>query len=241
MYRIGICDDNIGVCTEIETYLLQYKKEEGCKLEVEVFLSGADLKKALESGNGLFHLLFLDIELGDTDGIAVGSLLRERMENEVTQIVYISYKQTYAMQLFKIRPMDFLLKPIDYQKVRTVMNTCRRLFPDKKQFFEYRKDRKLCQTAQSEIICFQCDGKKIRLVTIQKNIEFYGKMADVWKQLNPAKFWTIHKSYIINVDYAVEFSTDKIEMINGEILPVSKAYKKEIKDKLLDWTLIRRS
>ena len=241
MYRIGICDDSTAVCAEIEKNLLEYARKENLgEIEIEVFLSGADLCRAIEDNSNIFHIIFLDIELGDMDGISVGNILREKVRNEATQVVFISYTQEYAMQLFKIRPMDFLIKPITYNKIYDVMQIFRILFPDKKMFFEYKKGKKSFQIAQSEIISIKCEGKKIRLVTSEEEIEFYGKMADAGKQLNPMKFWTIHKSFIVNVDYVFSFGRDEIRMVNGDILPVSKAYKKEVTDKILKLRSMKR-
>lgn len=233
MYKVGICDGNIASCSEIERHLLQYSEQEAVRIETEVFLSGQDLCRALEKEKMMFQLLFLDIELRDMDGISVGSFLREKMQNDVTQIVFISGSRDYAMQLFKIRPLDFLIKPLDYQEVYRIMKVYQRLFPETGLFFEYRKGRCSYQVAQSQIICVKCSGKKICLITSCGELEFYGKMADVISRLDSMKFWIIHKSFIINTDYVFQFGRDEITMVNGESLPVSKAYKKEITDKLL--------
>lgn len=233
MYKIGICDDDMGVCFQMEEELLRYAEMRGILIGVEVFSGGKALCQALEKKQSLYHLLFLDIELGDIGGIEAGNFLRDSLKNEITQIVFISYRQEYAIQLFKVRPLDFLIKPISYEKIESVMNTYLRLFPDKKLFFEYRKNRQSHQIAQNEILCVKCDGKKIRIITPSEEFEFYGKMDDAQRQLDGGRFWTIHKSYIINVDYVFEFRKDEIELVNHDILPISKAYRKEIADRLL--------
>ena len=107
-------------------------------------------------------------------------------------------------------------------------------------FFGYRKGRNSYQIAQSEIICIKCEGKKICIVTNREEIEFYGKMADVSKQLDAAKFWIIHKSFIINVDFVFLFGRDEIKLMNGDELPVSKTYKKEVADKILRLQFMKR-
>lgn len=241
MYKIGICDDNIAVGAEIEKYLLECADTENFEdMEIEVFLNGEDLCRAIRNNSNIFHLLFLDIELGDLDGISVGNILREEMKNEITQVVFISYTQEYAMQLFKVRPMDFLIKPITYNKIYDIMQIYRNLFSGKKMFLEYKKGRNSYQIAQSEIICIKCEGKKICLVTNREEIVFYGKMTDVGKQLDTVKFWTIHKSFIINVDFVFSFGRDEIRMMNGDKLPVSKTYKKEVANQILRLQFMKR-
>ncbi|MBD5546342.1 MAG: response regulator transcription factor [Lachnospiraceae bacterium] len=234
MYRIGICDDDVTVCSEIENHLQEYAGRENIKIETDVFLSGTELCRAIEEEKILFHLLFLDIELGDSSGVSVGNMLREKLYNETTQIVFISYSREYAMQLFKIRPMDFLLKPIQYEKIHAAMQLYRKLYSGNKFFFEYKKGKRNFQIAQEEIICVKCEGKKIHLVTTKEEIDFYGKMADAGRQLEAVKFWSIHKSFIINIDYVYSFGKDEIHMVNGDVLPISKAHRKEIMMKVLE-------
>ena len=43
------------------------------------------------------------------------------MENEETEIIYISSKTNYAMKLFQCRPMDFLVKPITFPMVERTL------------------------------------------------------------------------------------------------------------------------
>ena len=48
-------------------------------------------------------------------GTEFGLQLRRQMKNYDTQIVFISTIRDYAMELFKIRPIAFLIKPITYE------------------------------------------------------------------------------------------------------------------------------
>lgn len=232
--RIGICDDDEMVCHEIEKNLCAYAEKQGIGIEIILFKSGEELCIAMEEEKTQFHLLFLDIELGDIDGVTIGKNLRDNLQNEATQIVFISYTQKYAMKLFETRPLDFLIKPVTYEKTAKILQVYRKLYPEQKQFFEYKKGKGNCLVSQNEIICIKCEGKKIHLVTVKEEEIFYGKMSDVAGQLEPDKFWIIHKSFIINVDYVSAFGKDEIRMVNGEVLPVSKAYRKDVMVRIME-------
>ena len=60
---------------------------------------------------------FLDIQLPDDSGIEIGRFLRKCSTNTNLQIIFISGNPGYAMELFKIRPMDFLIKPFSEKEV----------------------------------------------------------------------------------------------------------------------------
>ena len=72
-------------------------------------------------------ILYLDIELFEVSGIDAGIFIRKQMENHTMQIIYISGKQSYAQQLFKVQPMDFLVKPIEEEKIEETLALALRL------------------------------------------------------------------------------------------------------------------
>lgn len=236
MYRIGICDDDVVFCTELEKLIDGFAGQEQLSVSVEVFFSGDMLLQYLKEKPPL-DLLFLDIEMEGVNGIEAGQRIREKVECEVTQIVFVSVKENYAMQLFKIRPFDFLTKPLDQEKVFHVLGEYKRLFMDRNVFFTYQVGKSTYRISENEIRFFKCQGKKINAVTLSGTKEFYGKMSDIQKQLSPAKFCAIHKSYIINMNYVKAFFPDEVFMEGGEKLPISQSHKKSVKKTVLEWNM----
>ena len=57
--------------------------------------------------DGHIDILFLDIELFQLSGVEVGDYIRNRLGDRKMQIIYVSGKPSYALQLFKNQPMDF--------------------------------------------------------------------------------------------------------------------------------------
>lgn len=235
MLRIGICDDDRFVCSELERYVEKYAQNNNISVDIDVFYSGADYLRYLEQNLPL-HLLFLDIELGDLTGIEIGERLRKHLENEVTQIVFISSKESYAMRLFAVRPMNFLVKPIKLDQVNAIIREYLRLYDSLENFFRYQNGKCVELVLFSQIMFFQCKGKKIQIVQERPEIaviEFYGKMQDVLDQLKNNSFCQIHKSYIVNCNYVKQFKKDEVVLVNGESLPISRANKKNVDEWLL--------
>lgn len=236
MYRIGICDDEMEFCTEIEEFVQKYAEKEKITVETEVFTSGEDFFEVM-SDEKTFDLLFLDIELGGIDGVEVGRRLREKVENEAMQIVYVSSKESYAMQLFQIRPFDFLTKPVTMDKITRVLSEYKRLFIDRNIFFTYNVGKSTYRISENDILYFQCEGKKIHVITTKDNREYYGKMADVEKQISMNKFCVVHKSYIVNINYVSEFCPNEVVMCNEVRIPISQSMRKKVREKILEWSI----
>lgn len=104
----------------------------------------------IQNGEDL-DLLFLDIELDTVTGIDIGKSLRREFHNDFVQIVFISSKEHYAIQLFSVRPLNFLVKPINYRKVESIMDEYNRLFKFQHSYFEYHVGKQTHQINEQSI------------------------------------------------------------------------------------------
>lgn len=71
------------------------------------------------------------------NGVEVGKKIRDQLCNETSQIVYISGKDSYAMELFDVRPLNFLIKPLQKEKIEVVVRKAIDLVDKGNQFFEF--------------------------------------------------------------------------------------------------------
>ncbi|MCL2051021.1 MAG: LytTR family DNA-binding domain-containing protein [Lachnospiraceae bacterium] len=231
MYRIGICDDEIYTCADLEQIIGVICCELSIKASIEPYYSGRTLIKYLNLGND-FDILFLDIELPDIDGINIGKYIRDQNNNHKMQIIYISSKKNYAMRLFKNQPSGFLVKPLKIKEVKETMKISLRRIDVKKGTFRYKKGHEFHFADCSDIIYLSSTKNKIEIVLNNGQSDiFYGKLSNVPERL-PDNFSLIHKSYLVNRDYIKLYSYDKIKMVNGEDLPVSIPHRNNLRIKM---------
>lgn len=232
MLNVAICDDEIWTCSEIEEMIHDYEKYSFIKIQTKVFYSGESLMKVLEDTHN-YDILFLDIELIRLNGVEVGKIIREQIKDEIIKIVYISSKKHYAMELFQVRPFDFLVKPIEKKQLFQLLDKVKAIEETEKKFFEYQIGRNYARIHIDKILYFKCEVKKIKIILEKQEKEFYGRMKDTQEKLSAEIFWVIHKSYIVNINYVQEFRYTEVVLTNGEVLPISQKYRGGIKDKLL--------
>lgn len=231
MYTIGICDDGENVCIAIEKMLLQYAKERNIRVDTNVWYSGEGLRDYLEAGNHL-DILFLDIELFKMTGIEVGNYIRKQLDDMGMQIVYISGKSSYAQQLFKTQPLDFLVKPILQAQINETMETAVRIIKKKEERFEFQQGKEHYYVPMGDIVYFGSEGRKIKVVTMKSTFEFYGRLKEIAKRL-PEEFIVIHQSYIVNREYVFRYTYEMVELVDGTILTISLANRKLVRDRIL--------
>lgn len=230
MFYIAVCDDNGAVCSEIENIIDDFFKTERIHYEIDSFLSGEELRKELDH-HVKYDLIYLDIELPELNGVEIGRYIREKLLDDDTQIAFISAKASYAMELFQIRPIHFLVKPFTPRQVIGVLEKAMELQGRQTKIFIYKMGKSENRISYKEIMYFSSGAKKI--IIHKKNGEdyFYGKLSDL--NLPRTDFIQIHKSFIINKQYVTRFRFDSVLLSNGEELPISRVYRKSVRENLM--------
>lgn len=232
MIRIAIIDDEELICFRIKRFLECYSQENAVAIEIYLYqnenLFLSDLKNNIH-----FDLIFLDIELRNTTGIQIGHWIRNEMQDEWMQIIYISGKEGYERQLFSVNCLDFLSKPISYKEISRVMNRFMKLTHRPEDVFVFQKNHVLERIPLSNILYFESKNRKIFIVTQIECIEFYEKLDEIEKRL-PVQFLRIHKSFLVNYCHIRQFHYDEVIMSNQKNLPISQSKRKAIKEVQLE-------
>lgn len=237
MINIAICDDDICVCNEIENILINYSKKNYLKFNIDIFNCGNKFLKYLKMENN-YNILFLDIEIGNLTGIDIGKYIRKDLKDRYIKIVYISSHTNYAMQLFDLKPDNFLVKPIEKNKLEEVLKEMLYDFNLKSKEFTFNCKNNFFRVKFKDIMYFESIklSKNIRLYTVDKVYEFRDTLNSIENKLNDISFIKINKSMIVNFDYIKVFNSNefKIILINNKELDLSKHRIKEIRSIYFD-------
>ena len=238
MVKVAIVDDEKIICIELTKLLKKYENEHKTVLEIHNFNSGEDLIDDIKE-NSSYDLILLDIELAEINGIEVGCFIRNTENDHTCQIIYISSKTGYAMELFQVRPFDFLIKPIEENRLFSCLDDYMKLFSNE-MYFEYvnKKMRKLIPV--SKIYYFESCGRKIIIHFSngqkREKYEYYGKMQELIDNKCLTNFVLIHKSFFVNIFHILSYSYEEITVTDGAILTVSKPNRKEVRRRILEYS-----
>lgn len=231
MTRMCIYDDDIEFSLLFEKLLYRYAEENDKEIDVEIFQGGENA--AFQIAQNEYDILFLDIDLGDVKGFEIGKQIRDELKNNKIQIVYISGDTSYAMELFKTRPFDFVVKPVEKKKLFKMLDTYFSIFSGKNKYLHYRWLKQDHIIKQDNIIYLQSIGRKVVAKTFDGDVEFYDKLSKVIDKLDDNKFCCVHKSFVINSIYVDVFKSDKVIMCDSARIPISKSYKKSFREWLV--------
>lgn len=230
MFKIAICDDNEAVCREISSIIKGHLSPDSISYDIDSFKSGEALLEELKN-NERYDLIYLDIELEKLNGVAIGRYIREEMFDDFTQIAFISAKTSYAMDLFQIRPIGFLVKPLKAGEVTGVLKKTLELQGRLTGVFSYKNAKAENKVLYKDIMYFSSDGKKVIIHKRREKDYYYGKLSEL--KLPSTEFIQIHKSFIVNKQYVIRFMFDSVLLSNGEELPISRTYRKIVRESIM--------
>ena len=229
MFKIAVCDDVASVCNELKIMIMDMKNDLICKeITIDTFYSGEALIDNIKEEN-LYDLIFLDIELGKINGVEVGHIIREQMEDYVTKIIYISSKDIYDRQLFDVQPLHFLKKPIDSKKVFDDIQLAMKISEKENRNFEFKSFRNTIKVPYRDILYFESRGRKVFLMGTKNNYIFYGNINSL-EEVLPKFFIYPNRSYFVNYEFVTCFKFEELIMTDGSIIPISRNKRKEIRE-----------
>lgn len=233
MYRIAICDDEINQCSEIENGIIRFFNERAEKCDVEVWYDSESLCREIREYDP--EILFLDIELPKNNGVFAGKYIREILKNDRMNIVFISHKTSYALELFQIHPYDFLIKPVEMKCLYDTLTKILHLENVQKKEFRYKFKKIGYSVPYSEIMYFSSKNKMIIINMVGGNKKFYyGKLGDILAEL-PFQFVCVSKSYVVNIKYIKSWKSDLVILENGTEISIAQSKRADFKKAIYNY------
>lgn len=191
-------------------------------------------------------LVFLDVEMDDGTGFDLVAGLQERNFH----LIFITAHSKYAIQAIKISALDYLLKPINLEELKSAVDRIAsksKLESGKVELQnllafldENNRSKKIVlRSAESinlvnisDILWCAADGSytKFRILG-QPDLLVSGHLKEYEELLIGHKFYRPHNSYLLNLDHVIRFEKSeggKIIMTDGSMLPVSTRKKEQL-------------
>lgn len=235
MLRIAVCDDKESVTTAIEKLIFQACDRENIVCEVDVFFNGMNMIEYMEHENVYYDIIYLDIVMKGISGLETAKRLRKK-DMEIL-IIYVTAYTRYMLDAFEAEPFRFITKPINREKFYEIFASANQRVLKKHAYFNYSIKREHRKIPMKDIYYFESGKRLISTVTTKGIIQFYGKIDDIEKEMieSGMQFLRIHQSFLVNFHYIYKFTFDKVFLVNGQELLISKVREKAIRRQYLDY------
>lgn len=229
MYRIAICEDEAVFRLEQES--ICRKVCDGLKIDDETtaFASGAALLAAYEGG-ARYDLLLLDIVMDELSGMDLARRLRE--QGCGAAIVFITSNPDYAIQGYDVGALHYLMKPLDGAALgKVIAADYQRRFS--RCYLIVKSGRQNLRLPLKDVICLETVGRRVKITTLSGEIETSAKLTELLEHLPSGQFCRCHVGYVVNLTHIQRISRSDAVAVNGKVIPVSRAYLKEVEKAFL--------
>lgn len=205
----------------------------------------AKSKNAIQAFNFLqknhVDLIFLDIDMPGLTGIE----FLKSMKNP-PKVIFTTAYQNYAVEAFDLNVVDYLLKPIPFDRFLKAIEKVFELFksnaskisianeplqlPNETVLY-LRVDRKTLKVKADEIYWVESAKDYIKVALKDKVLVSKQKISVLQKLLPDDKFLRIHRSFMVSIDKIESYNSYRIEVL-GKELPIGRNYKLESKRQL---------
>jgi DNA-binding LytR/AlgR family response regulator len=182
--------------------------------------------------NNKIDLVFLDINMPEISGISFAKSI-----NKDVKIIFTTAYRDYAVEGFELQAVDYLLKPISFERLLKAVTTYFNIYSVIKQpkkhdsdyhnFMFVRADRRMVKIDFDTIIYVESYSDYIKIHLKTETIVTRETISAIEAKLPHQSFLRIHRSFIIALKHMSSFTNEEV-IINNISLTISRGYKKDV-------------
>ena len=225
MLEIAVCDDEEYELNQLNSMILKYCKEKNIKVFVSMYTRGEELLHSTKS----FQIIFLDIKMGQMDGIKTAKLIRSNDKN--VKIIYVTNFSNYQTDAFTVRAFGYVKKPFTYETICKQLDDVMEYSAQEKKKITFTFDTELgIKTLNiDDIYYFESYNHKIKIVSKDRALEISDSINNILINLKSYGFAMPHKSFVINLLYVSSIKGYDVTLTCGDIIPISQKRAVEFK------------
>jgi len=183
-------------------------------------------------------LLFLDIEMPYLSGIDLIKTLREP-----PKVIFTTAYENYALQGYELDVLDYLLKPISFDRFLKAANKAADYFnaggANAKEYVFIKVDGRLEKVRFQDILFVQALENYVAIQTPSRRLLTHATLKSVLELLPPG-FVQTHKSWIVNCACVDSIEGNTLKCGSYEV-PLSKYTKEDVLEKIVNGQLLKRN
>ena len=184
------------------------------------------------------QLIFLDINMPEISGLSLAKSIQHK-----SQVIFTTAYREYAIEGFDLQAVDYLLKPISFDRFLKAVQKYFDLHVSKEiikqeivseakeTFIFVRSDRKMVKVRFKEINYIESLSDYVKIFTDKETIITRETISNIESKLPSNEFLRTHRSYIVSMPKIDSFTNEFLEL-DKKAIPISRSYKENVLQKL---------
>jgi two-component system LytT family response regulator len=186
-------------------------------------------------------LALLDLQMPELDGLGV---VRRIPKNRMPFVAFVTAYDEYAVQAFDLNAVDYLLKPVERERLRETIDRARARLDDPAppaylERIPARRRDEIVLVPVDQLASVVAEGELLHLTTAAgERYTITHRLKDLEERLDPDRFVRLGRGTLARIDKIAKISpmpggTYVVTLANGQQLPVSRMQSRVIREQLL--------
>lgn len=232
MISIALCDDEKYFSEYMKNHIEEYLKLKGLEFEIDIFNSGKEL---LMLGIEVvkYSIIFLDINMSETDGIVTAQKIRE-FSSDIF-IVFVTAYIKYSLEGYKVNAIRYILK--NNINFKESIIECMDTILEKINCVVHKRSFKFLDGEKTilidRLIYIESKLHKLEFHIMEKQLEIYTMRSTLNKfenEISGLGFLRVHQSFLVNLKHIKNINGNSVILDNNKEIIIPKARYRDVKN-----------
>lgn len=223
MIRFLLVDNDVTFLEKLECMISNQCKTLSIEYEISISLNGEGVDFTI------IDFVFLDIDLNeDENGISIAKRVRKRNKN--CKIIFITSHEHLMHDTLRVQPFYFVRKK-DINEDMAVAFLLIKEYYRHKEIYSFNYNGRQKNINVDDILYLETTDHVTTLYTKDdQKFYFYKTLQQIEESINSNDLCRIQKKYCVNMKNIMLIDGNNVEMVNGTILSIGRAYKNRFLD-----------
>lgn len=233
MIRIAVVDDEKEQVLLIEKTITNFCEQNNMEYQILPFYCGEDLLQC----NIPIDVAFLDVQMGEIDGIETAQRLRAW--NKWVALIYVTSYGEYITKAMTIHPFAYITKPFQSEQISKVLEEFleyqRSINAKAKEYFKLNINNSYCYLETNDIYYFYyLEDRTVEVKLRKEKYKIKDSIANIYNIVNHHYFIMPTPSIIVNIQHIrkIDGKNKKLILENEDEILISRRKYKEVFDAL---------
>lgn len=217
---IAVCDDETTELQALDALLHAWEVERNVPLRRRLFQSVVELLEVARRER--FTLYLLDVLMPATNGMSAAREIRTF--DSAAELVFLTSSPEFAWESYRVQALDYLLKPVDRELLFGLLDRLYHREQRPQDALTVKTSTTILRIPFSQLAFVEVMGKRLYFNLAGGDVREVSGSLKTYEELLLARpeFMRVHRSYIVNMLQAEEFSSSRIRTFSGRDIPVSR-------------------
>lgn len=225
MYRIAICDDDIGELEYVERIIEMSFDRKNVQSIYKTYTSAKILLE--DNKQAPFDLVFLDLDMPGINGMETAENIG--MQEGRTEIVFVTNHEELVYKAYRFKAIGFVRKKFLEEEVDEIIDIFFKEMAYREQYLVFKDSRTTYKILSQDIMYMQSADHYVDVVMRDNRCVVRDSMNNIEKMYSAYGFIRIHARYIVNYKYIYSLEKNEVVLTDGCRLPMSRAKMNSVK------------